>query len=168
MASDLSTTQQLMLTMAAKEGGWTAAALNHNQPLNNPFGVNTIKNGRAAGNKSYPTLGAAIQDWENKFGGTGSGDYDSYGLCERIALSEAGTGSTVQHEESQLRTTIYSGVRSSWQVHEPLWGWGLKDAEAIYFFQLFAVVFSNSEQSGVPDKSFSALHEPAAEVRGRI
>lgn len=56
MATDLGTTQQLMLTMAAKEGGWTTAALNHNQPLNNPFGVNIIKNGRAAGNKAERTV----------------------------------------------------------------------------------------------------------------
>jgi hypothetical protein len=32
MAEDLNTTLALLLTLAAKEGGWTTADLNHNQP----------------------------------------------------------------------------------------------------------------------------------------
>jgi len=69
MASDLKTTKTLMLTMAAKEGGWTVKHLNHNQRLNNPFGVNRInKKGQAAGNIHYRSLDDAITSWENMFG----------------------------------------------------------------------------------------------------
>jgi RHS repeat-associated protein len=68
MAQDVNTTLTLMLTLAAKEGGWTTGDLNHNQPLNNPFGVNRISHGRAAGNVHYPSLDAAIQYWEETFG----------------------------------------------------------------------------------------------------
>jgi RHS repeat-associated protein len=72
MASDLGTTKTLMLTLAAKEAGWTEKDLDHNQPLNNPFGVNKInKKGQAAGNINYPTLGNAIEDW--KVQGTAAG-----------------------------------------------------------------------------------------------
>jgi hypothetical protein len=50
MAQDLNTTKTLMLTEAAKEGGWTTKNLDHNQPLNNPFGVNKINSkGQASG-----------------------------------------------------------------------------------------------------------------------
>ena len=68
-ARDLDTTKTLMFTMAAKEGGWTPDALAHNMPLNNPFGVNNIKNGRAVGNKQYPSLPAAIDSWEHSSAG---------------------------------------------------------------------------------------------------
>jgi len=92
MATDLGTTQQLMLTMAAKEGGWTTAALNHNQPLNNPFGVNIIKNGRAAGNKAYPTIGAAIQDWENMFGPRVQGAISPADFVKGLLFPKPGQG----------------------------------------------------------------------------
>ncbi len=73
-AQDLETTKTLMFTMAAKEGGWTQPALDHNMPLNNPFGVNRIKNGQAVGNIAYPSLPAAVQAWENIFGSRVTGD----------------------------------------------------------------------------------------------
>jgi len=76
-ANDLDTTKTLMLTMAAKEGGWTQPALDHNMPLNNPFGVNKIKNGQAVGNVAYPTLADAINAWEKNFGNRVSGDTDA-------------------------------------------------------------------------------------------
>lgn len=83
-AQDLQTTKALMFTMAAKEGGWTQPDLDHNMPLNNPFGVNIIQNGQAKRNRSYPTLGDAILDWERMFGdrvrGTNSPDDFVYGL----------------------------------------------------------------------------------------
>jgi hypothetical protein len=70
--------------MAAAEGGWTSEHLAHNMPLNNPFGVNNIKNGIAVGNKKYPTLAAAISDWQGQYadrvsGMTSAGDF-VYGL----------------------------------------------------------------------------------------
>ena len=69
MAQDLNTTKTLMLTEAAKEGGWTTKNLDHNQPLNNPFGVNKINSkGQASGNIAYPTLDAAIDYWKGRFG----------------------------------------------------------------------------------------------------
>ena len=84
MATDMQTTRTLMFTMAAKEGGWTTGALAHNMPLNNPFGVNNIKNGKAVGNKSYPDAAAAAHDWERLYGnrvrGTQSPDDFVYGL----------------------------------------------------------------------------------------
>jgi len=76
MANDLGTTKTLMLTMGAKEGGWTQPALDHNMPLNNPFGLNRIKNGQAAGNIAFPTLGDAINSWEKNFGDRVRGDTD--------------------------------------------------------------------------------------------
>jgi hypothetical protein len=70
MASDLNTTKSLMFTMAAKEGGWTEDSLDHNQPLNNPFGVNSInRKGQAAGNIAYPSLQSAVDYWKDKYGG---------------------------------------------------------------------------------------------------
>jgi hypothetical protein len=68
MGDDLNTHEDFLLTLAAKEAGWTQSALDHNEPLNNPFGVNTIKDGRAAGNKSYNSLDEAIQEWKRIFG----------------------------------------------------------------------------------------------------
>ncbi len=67
MAQDLNTTQRIMLTLAAKEGGWDKSSLDHNEALNNPFGVNHIKGGRAVGNVDYGKDGLpkAIADWES-------------------------------------------------------------------------------------------------------
>jgi RHS repeat-associated protein len=67
MAQDLNTTKELLLTHAAKEGGWTTSDLNHNQPLNNPFGVNNISKGKAVGNVPYPSLDAAIGYYEQRY-----------------------------------------------------------------------------------------------------
>ncbi len=75
-AQDLDTTKTLMLTMAAKEGGWTPQDLAHNMPLSNPFGVNRTKKGEAAGNINYPSLPAAIAAWEKNFGDRVNGDKD--------------------------------------------------------------------------------------------
>jgi hypothetical protein len=69
MAKDLNTTKTLMLTMAVKEAGWTARDLDHNEPLNNPFGVNRINNrGQAAGNIKYSSLDEATRYWKQRFG----------------------------------------------------------------------------------------------------
>jgi hypothetical protein len=69
MAQDLNTSNTFLLTEAAKEGGWTTNHLDHNQPLNNPFGVNKINSqGKAAGNVAYPTVDAAIDYWKGRFG----------------------------------------------------------------------------------------------------
>lgn len=38
-------------------------------PINNPFGVNLIRNKVAVGNQSYPTLDDAIRAWENSKAG---------------------------------------------------------------------------------------------------
>ena len=65
MAKDLNTTPQIMLTLGVKEGGWRDVDLDHNQPLNNPFGLNYIKHGQAAGNMKFNTLGDAISFWFN-------------------------------------------------------------------------------------------------------
>jgi RHS repeat-associated protein len=75
-APGLGTTKTLMFTMAAKEGGWTQPALDHNMPLNNPFGVNRIKNGQAVGNIAYPSLPDAINAWGKNFGDRVRGDTD--------------------------------------------------------------------------------------------
>ncbi len=63
MAANLNTTLQLVLTLAVKEGGWNKPALDHNQPLNNPFGMNIIKNRQAAGNAKYQSLKEAVDAW---------------------------------------------------------------------------------------------------------
>ena len=67
MAQDLNTTLTLLLTHAAKEAGWNNKYLDHNQPLNNPFGVNNISKGKAVGNASYPSLDAAIDYYEKRY-----------------------------------------------------------------------------------------------------
>ena len=67
MAQELQTTQQVMLTMAAKEGGWDKGGLDHNVPLNNPFGVNIIRHREAAGNKGYASLQDAIDYWKGRY-----------------------------------------------------------------------------------------------------
>ncbi len=68
MAKDLNVDRDFLFALAAKEGGWNDEALDHNQPLNNPFGVNKIVNGQAAGNKSYSSVTDAVKDWESLFG----------------------------------------------------------------------------------------------------
>jgi RHS repeat-associated protein len=68
LGNDLGTTKTLMFTMAAKEGGWTPKDLAHNMPLNNPFGVNNIKNGEATGNIKYPSIGEAVAAWNKMYG----------------------------------------------------------------------------------------------------
>jgi RHS repeat-associated protein len=68
MAADLQTSKALTLTMAAKEGGWDTKGLDHNQPKNNPFGVNRTSHGQAVGNVVYPSLAAAVSSWENQYG----------------------------------------------------------------------------------------------------
>jgi hypothetical protein len=68
MADDLNVPESLLLTEAVKEGGWTAKALNHNQPLNNPFGVNDMCGKKPCGNHNYKSLDEAINSWENQFG----------------------------------------------------------------------------------------------------
>jgi RHS repeat-associated protein len=66
MATDLGTTPTIIFTLAAKEGGWQASDLNHNIPLQNPFGVNSInRRGQAAGNKKYLLLKDAVFDWRH-------------------------------------------------------------------------------------------------------
>ena len=45
-------------------------------PLNNPFGLNRIKNREAAGNIAFPTLADAINSWERNFGDRVRGDTD--------------------------------------------------------------------------------------------
>lgn len=64
MGSDLKTGADFLYALAAKEGGWQDKDLNHNMQLNNPFGVNRIKNGQAVGNIQYASLNAAIADWK--------------------------------------------------------------------------------------------------------
>lgn len=71
MAKHLGTTRTMIFTLAAKEGGWTADALDHNIPLNNPFGVNWSDKTHAKGNRNYNRtpfgagLSDAVSDWEN-------------------------------------------------------------------------------------------------------
>ena len=69
MAQDLNTSKTFLLTEAIKEAGWTKDALDHNQTLNNPFGVNKINSkGKASGNVAYSSLDAAIDYWKGQFG----------------------------------------------------------------------------------------------------
>jgi RHS repeat-associated protein len=68
LAKDLGTTKRFILTLAAKEAGWHKLDPDHNQPLNNPFGVNRIRRGRTVGNVKYPSLDAAIEDWTRMYG----------------------------------------------------------------------------------------------------
>ncbi len=74
MASNLETSKALLFALAAKEGGWTTEALNHNIRLNNPFGVNSINHRQAAGNIQYQSLQQAISDWQALFGDRIYGD----------------------------------------------------------------------------------------------
>jgi hypothetical protein len=68
MAGDLNTSKPLLLTQAVAEAGWNKAGLDHNMPLNNPFGINDIRNGQVVGNHRYSSLDDAIEDWERQFG----------------------------------------------------------------------------------------------------
>ncbi|HME42130.1 MAG TPA: hypothetical protein VKF36_03505 [Syntrophorhabdales bacterium] len=75
MAKDLNTDEDFLFALAAREGGWTDDSLDHNMPLNNPFGVNKINDkGQAAGNKKYSTLTEAIEDWKKTGQGTSFGE----------------------------------------------------------------------------------------------
>jgi hypothetical protein len=71
MANHLGTTRTMIFTLAAKEGGWQKDNLDHNIPLNNPFGVNWSDKTGAKGNRNYnlAPFGAglpdAVSDWEN-------------------------------------------------------------------------------------------------------
>jgi RHS repeat-associated protein len=91
MAADLGTTKTLMLTLAAKEGGWNKEGLDHNQPLNNPFGVNRInKKGQAAGNKKYPTLDDATEEWKSIFGSRVQGTKTAVDFVRGLQHPETG------------------------------------------------------------------------------
>jgi hypothetical protein len=68
MSKRLDVPRDLLFNLAAKEGGWRADGLDHNMPLNNPFGVNVIKDREAAGNRGYPSVDDAIADWERQYG----------------------------------------------------------------------------------------------------
>ena len=69
MAQDLNVPEPFLLALAAGEAGWNDVYLDHNIPLNNPFGTNSInESGEAAGNVAYPNLDSAIDSWENNFG----------------------------------------------------------------------------------------------------
>jgi hypothetical protein len=69
MAEDLNVPEPILLALAAGEAGWNDSFLDHNMPLNNPFGSNSInENGDAAGNIAYPNLDSVIDAWKNNFG----------------------------------------------------------------------------------------------------
>jgi hypothetical protein len=69
LAKELDTNSDFLLAHAAKEAGWTMGNLDHNQPLNNPFGVNRINSkGQAAGNVKYSSLDAALDDYKQRYG----------------------------------------------------------------------------------------------------
>jgi RHS repeat-associated protein len=112
-AQDLGTTKALMFTMAAKEGGWTEPDLNHNMPLNNPFGVNKTKNGEAVGNINYPSLPAAISAWEHNYGdrvkGTQSPDDFVYGLQHPDAPGKAYNSAHADTYEDDFQD-VYNAV----------------------------------------------------------
>jgi hypothetical protein len=111
MAQDLNTTPTLVLTHAAKEAGWTNANLDHNQPLNNPFGVNKIKNGKAAGNIGYPSLDAAIDYYKTRFGSNvgGSRTADDY----INALEHPPNGQPPFNKNIKNYTTDFKNVKTS-------------------------------------------------------
>jgi RHS repeat-associated protein len=70
MAKRLNTNPEFLLNQAAREGGWLASHLDHNMPLNNPFGYQDIdkKTHEPTGNKQYGSLDKAITEWENDWG----------------------------------------------------------------------------------------------------
>ena len=68
LAQELNVDEDFLLALAANEGGWTKGNLDYNQPLNNPFGVNYIKNRQAAGNRKYNSLSEALNSWKKMFG----------------------------------------------------------------------------------------------------
>jgi hypothetical protein len=75
MAKDLGTDEDFLFALAAKEGGWISDSLDHNTPLNNPFGVNKINDkGEAVGNKKYSTLDEAIEAWKKTGQGVSFGE----------------------------------------------------------------------------------------------
>jgi hypothetical protein len=93
LAQELDTTRELLLAHAAKEAGWQNADLDHNQPLNNPFGVNTINNkGQAAGNKKYDSLDAALGYWKGRFGSRVKGTRTPEDYVDKIQHPAPGQG----------------------------------------------------------------------------
>ncbi len=68
MSKDLGVPRDILLNLAAKEGGWTKGDLDHNMPLNNPFGFNRIENGKAVGNIKYNSVDDAVKAWVQIYG----------------------------------------------------------------------------------------------------
>jgi RHS repeat-associated protein len=98
MAQDLNVPEPLLLALAAKEAGWNDSYLDHNMPLNNPFGANTInQNGQAAGNIGYPNLGNAIDAWENNFGDRVVDDQDPAGFVNDLQHPVSGSPYNTQN-----------------------------------------------------------------------
>lgn len=64
LAKEIEVDANVLYALAAKEGGWTDGDLDHNIPLNNPFGIQIIKNKIPVANRSYPTIGAAMENWK--------------------------------------------------------------------------------------------------------
>lgn len=96
-----------MLTMAAKEGGWSASDLAHNMPLSNPFGVNRIHNGRAVGNVNYKPIGGlptAIAYWEHTYGTRVYGTDDPQTFVSGLQHPKTGRPYNTAHAD------IYEGV----------------------------------------------------------
>lgn len=68
LAKDLDTNRDFLLAHAAREAGWQMKDLDHNIPLNNPFGSNYINNkGQAAGNMKFSSLDAALDYYKTKY-----------------------------------------------------------------------------------------------------
>lgn len=64
MSKELDVPRDVLFNLAVKEGGWLGDQLDHNIPLNNPFGVNRInEKGQAAGNQAYKSVDAAVDEW---------------------------------------------------------------------------------------------------------
>jgi hypothetical protein len=70
MAEALGIDENLLVTLAAKEGGWSnwkngewTGDLNENIKDNNPFGVNETEDGKASGNMTFDSVAHAIAFW---------------------------------------------------------------------------------------------------------
>jgi hypothetical protein len=88
LSEKLKVNEDLIWTLAVKEGGWTDQAMDHNLPLNNPWGVNKTENGKAVGNKDYPSFDGAIDDWlKQGRGSNGKG----ISWAERVVGSQSAT-----------------------------------------------------------------------------
>jgi hypothetical protein len=59
-------------------------------PLNNPFGVNQIKNGKAVGNFPYHTLSDAISYWKKQYGPRIQGVKDPATFVDRLEYPKPG------------------------------------------------------------------------------